>query len=119
MAYIPGIIFVIIGVIVSITSYFFVEEIFIFTYVGLSFVAYGILKMIYKKITSPKKETPIQHNNQVNHKKRHYHHPHCPNCNIQVGIHNNFCHNCGTNLKNQGSNPNFQNPSQHQYNQRR
>lgn len=115
MARISGIVFIIVGIIVTITSYFFVEEIFVFSYIGILFIVWGIIKIIYKKLTSPsKKKTDFI----KQHKKHRNRRPHCPYCNKVIVIHDNFCSNCGALLKNQRSNPNFQNTGQQQYNKR-
>ena len=110
MASIPGIVFIIIGVVVSIVSFFFVEAIYAFTYVGLAFIGYGLIKIIYKKLTKSKEAKT----HQPHHKKHRTHHPHCPFCNNIILPHNNFCSHCGAYLKNQGSNPNLNSSGQHQ-----
>jgi len=101
--------FMIIGAIVSIVSYFLVEELFVFTYVGLAFIVWGLLKLIYKKLTAPKNPKPHHQ-----HKKHRVHHPHCPFCNIIIKPHDNFCSHCGGYLKHQRGNPNLNNSRNHQ-----
>ncbi len=97
MAAIKGIIFVIIGLFVSISSYALGKKgsanLQLFIYVGISFVAFGLIKMLIEAAGKPKKEKKTLHkpasasqNPRVKH---------CPVCRIKMPSYANFCFNCG------------------------
>ena len=109
MVKIHGAAFIIIGFVVAVTS-FFIKDLRVFMYVGLGFVLWGLLKLLYirltnekpdikkeHKITHPTHTKPIYHRPQQTHSQPQYRH--CPNCRSAVRIENTFCPRCGTRLK--------------------
>jgi len=110
MARISGEVFIIIGIIVAITS-FFVKAIFFFVYVGAGFIIWGGIKLLYTKLAGEEKP-------KKQHAQHKSHHRLCPYCNRQVKPHDNFCSNCGALLKHQRRNVNLNQASHNQYHNR-
>ncbi len=112
MAKIPGIVFIIIGAVVAITS-IIVRSIFFFIYVGAGFILWGGGKILYSRLAEeekPKKDMARQH---VHHKAPNHS---CPYCNRLTRPHDNFCSNCGALLKHQRGHENLNQGSHNQHN---
>jgi len=100
MADISPIAFIIIGLIVSVVSFF--TKLYLFIVVGVCFILWGIFKLLKK----PKKKHIIHTNT------------HCPRCRFQISPHDNFCRHCGWQLKHKRGHPHFQYSSNNQYSNR-
>jgi len=79
MAGIHGLIHIIVGAIVVIISIILRDSLFVFVYVGIGFIIFGILKLLYNKIKNPKEKKHKHQPHQratvhPNHHKRNIHH---------------------------------------------
>lgn len=98
MASIPGIVFIIIGIIMSVVSFFRIESLKVFIYVGLLFVFWGLVKIIAKTLRSEKKratEYEEEYYKSQKPQQRHAQTRYCPRCRSQIALHHNFCSKCG------------------------
>lgn len=96
MARIPPLLWVLIGVVVSITSY--VVDLYIFFYVGLCFVGYGFFSGVVLATTS--KQTRMDESIENNIDK--FTRPkfvNCSKCSSPSYPSQNFCHVCGHKLR--------------------
>ncbi len=115
MTRIHGSVFVIIGLVVSVVSYL-LEHLFAFLYVGIVFIFYGLIKLIFFSSKKEKSQTQNPHlqPNQSNQKyqqqqypqlkpnvKVHYHpqtnyqYVICPSCGYHMHTSYRFCPRCG------------------------
>ena len=104
MAKIHGIVYLITGIFVAVASYeISYGKLYVFFYIGLLFIIYGIAKTIIEFINKDKKKevnSPNIHKNQLNQFK----HPlkqqykRCPNCGNVARGYDNFCPRCGNRL---------------------
>ncbi|MBN1156382.1 zinc ribbon domain-containing protein [Candidatus Woesearchaeota archaeon] len=98
MTSIKGIVFIIIGLFVSITSYVLGKKggtnLQIFVYVGIAFVAFGLVKMLIETAGKPKKEKrPEQRTNPASPSNQRV--KYCPGCGAKMPAYAHFCFNCG------------------------
>ncbi|MDP3765033.1 MAG: hypothetical protein Q8R04_00820 [Nanoarchaeota archaeon] len=102
MAKIHGLVYIVVGLFVSIFSWKVNYEKFIFFfYVGLIFVFIGILKLVFGLIKRKmdRKEEPLE---RVHHKvsiqphHQAHHYKRCHKCGNAVKLHDGFCSRCGT-----------------------
>ena len=90
---IPGWVFILIGAIIAITSYF-VPHLKFFFYVGVALFAYGIAKLVFSFIVKEEKEDAYvqQAMNEVQELR-------CKKCSNFIRNFDNFCSYCGMRLK--------------------
>ncbi|MBU0667032.1 MAG: zinc-ribbon domain-containing protein [Nanoarchaeota archaeon] len=120
MAKIPGVAYIIVGIIISVYSKLMVSKtgkdpfLDIFFYIGAFFVFVGVVKIIFarskkekpinkfdslqsmplKKQTTPKQTTPIKPTQQTSQNVLF-----CPRCGAKHYSTSNFCHLCGSRLR--------------------
>ena len=96
MAKIPGIVFLIVGIGVAVSSLIIkAKQLFIFSIVGGIMVVYGVIQMLAKKKTEPPvkyvQPPPTNHYSQG-------HIKYCPKCGITSSSDDFYCARCGTPL---------------------
>lgn len=95
---ISGLIFIVVGIIIGIASYF-IPNMEFFYIAAAGFVLYGIYKMIRgvlsKKLLGPEPKT----NESKPGKEPSEDTTPCPKCGLKHYSHANYCQNCGTKLK--------------------
>lgn len=96
MASINGIWFLLIGLVVTIISYFN-EDLSLFLYVGMAFIVYGAFKLALKYMTSQKEPAQPKRNPQqpIQPQQTPPQHYYCRNCGRKLFMQDNFCTNCG------------------------
>jgi len=112
MAKISGIIFVILGVVVSVASYFVnsyqgTNSLLVFIYIGYAFIAYGVAKIVAKmilgknKLSSEELQRELAGTNSINPSSvsKNSLPPgyigRCKKCNTPMRNVNVYCHRCG------------------------
>lgn len=93
MAKIHGLVYILVGLLVSILSYRLnYEKLIFFFYAGLFFILVGISKLIFWFI---KKQEKVQHQaaNQARYQAHHY--KRCHKCGSAVVFNGRFCSKCG------------------------
>ena len=104
MASIPGWIYIIIGVAIAIYSKLLVKEtganpfLNIFFYIGVAFIAVGLVKTIFKR---SKKDKPVNEPHTPVQQKQTQNTPgivYCNRCGAKHYSNSNFCHLCGSRL---------------------
>jgi len=94
MVKIHGIIYILIGIFISIASYFVnVNDLYIFFYAGMFFVAYGIAKIVLNFIMGQKEQQKQQ---QI--QKTHQSYRKCHRCGNIARLTDRFCARCGTKM---------------------
>jgi len=96
MSKIHWLIYVIVGLFVSIASWrIYYNRFIIFFYIGLIFILIGIAKLIFSLMeTKEKKETAHKPQDKAHaHQAQQF--KYCTRCGAQLRIHNNFCSRCG------------------------
>ncbi len=96
---IPGIAFIITGMIISGTSYYLNKirdsnSLRIFVIIGFLFIIYGLFKIILKKaidLGKPKKH----YKHTPEYYQKHHTYKFCPKCGSKLRETFNFCYNCG------------------------
>lgn len=92
MASIHGLVFIVIGAVVSLVSQFS-DNLRVFTYVGLVFIGYGIIKLFLSRINNPIKKAEDKIIQQFEGAIT------CNGCSIQLDNRCNFCPKCGMRLQ--------------------
>ncbi len=103
MAKIHGFVYLIIGIFVSLVSYFSKNEALkLFIYIGFLFGFIGIVKLFISSL-SKKKEKPIKQHPKTFHKqpipKQNSYTKYCPHCRNIIRVSDNFCSRCGQALR--------------------
>ena len=104
MAKVHGIIYLIIGLFVTVASYKInYDKLYLFFYIGLLFIIYGVAKIIIGFINKEerKKVAPSNiHKNQLNQFKQpiKQQYKRCQNCGNVARGYDNFCSRCGNRM---------------------
>ena len=95
MVKIHGIIYILIGIFISIASYFVnVNDLYIFFYAGMFFIAYGVAKIVLGFIIGQKEQQKaVQHKTQA-----HQSYKKCHRCGNIARLTDRFCSRCGTKM---------------------
>ena len=107
MAKVHGIIFLVIGLFVSIASYKInYDKLYVFFYIGLLFIIYGVAKIIIGFINKDeKKQAPLNRlsQNQLNQLRQpvKQQYKRCQTCGNVARGHDNFCSRCGARISSQ------------------
>ncbi|MEK6891717.1 MAG: zinc ribbon domain-containing protein [Nanoarchaeota archaeon] len=101
MAKIHGIVYLIIGLFISIASYYIkYDKLYPFFYVGLLFITFGVAKIVIGFINKEeKKQSPLNRLNPNQFRqapKQQY--KRCPTCGNVARASDNFCARCGNRL---------------------
>ncbi len=97
MAKIHWIIYIVIGLFVSILSWRLnYEKLIFFFYVGLFFILVGIIKLLISLINRKTSKKEIVHKVQHQTPKNYQRFKHCRRCGNIVRISDSFCSKCGT-----------------------
>ena len=95
MAKIHGIVYIIVGLFVSILSWKFnKDKLIIFVYTGLLFILIGIAKLIFSFISRRKGKSDAA-NQKIQPKAQL---KYCPQCGSAAKLHDKFCAKCGARL---------------------
>jgi ribosomal protein L40E len=100
MVKIPAIAYLLIGVLISVTS-MYIEGLKLFFYVGLLFIAIGVFKIVVRFITKPKETTIEKKAEGISQQQQQYRQPGikvCKNCGAGSYSQARFCYYCGTKL---------------------
>lgn len=106
MSSIHGTIFVIIGILMGGIS-LYKEELLIFRYASLVFIAYGVFKLLIKQLTTkstsqPLKTEQFKQESQYSREQRLFNEQQtgfCKRCKSQISSFDNFCSYCGSKLR--------------------
>ncbi|MBI4146667.1 hypothetical protein HY489_05015 [Candidatus Woesearchaeota archaeon] len=102
MTGIHWLIWLVVGLFVTITSTKLGGKLTMFLWVGILFIVIGIGKLAYKMLTAPK-ESHKGHAPQVHKTTHHEVHNgpkrYCPKCGSQAIVHDNYCKHCGMRLR--------------------
>lgn len=92
MAKIHGLVYVIIGLSISIVSWKLKnEKLMSFFYIGLIFVLIGFVKLIFNKIKRKVGKTEKIHKATYQNQRFKY----CPKCRTMLNVYDRFCRRCG------------------------
>lgn len=96
MAKIHGLVYVIIGILVSIASWKINKEaLYLFFYVGILFIGVGAAKLLLSLISN-KKEEEIMHHRKIQPQAQHFqHYRRCKKCGSVMKANDRFCSKCG------------------------
>lgn len=98
MAKIHGLVYIVVGLFVSILSLKLNYQRFIvFFYAGLVFIVFGVIKLIFNLIKSKSNKTKDVHH-KIEHKQQirsQQHFRYCPKCRNIMKLHDRFCSRCG------------------------
>jgi DNA-directed RNA polymerase subunit RPC12/RpoP len=106
---IPGYIFILVGIAVSISAYY--SKLYFFIVVGAGFILWGLGKIVAMKFISSggakekdwdKKAQEIRPNHIKKEQNPVHMHPTviaCPSCGLKHYSHANFCQHCGSKIK--------------------
>ncbi len=100
MAKIHGAVYLIIGIFISLVSYFSTNKsLRFFIYIGFLFGIIGIIKLLFTSLKKKKKEKPVQHTHykhpKVSQKEQSLFTKYCQRCGNLVRTFDNFCSRCG------------------------
>ena len=104
MAKVHGIVYLIIGIFVAIASYKInYDKLYVFFYIGLLFIIYGVAKIIIDYINKDEKKQVVPPNinkNQLNQFRQPVKqlYKRCPNCGNVARGYDNYCPRCGNRL---------------------
>lgn len=97
MAKIHGLVYIIIGILVSIASWKINKEsLYLFFYLGILFIGVGAAKLLLGLLKNKKEEEKVVHHKVPHHQSRHLqHYRHCRRCGNVMRINDRFCGKCG------------------------
>lgn len=102
MVKIHGIVFLVLGLFISISSYKInYGKMYLFFYAGLFFIIYGVAKIVIGFIAGEKKQGQTAlHRNQLDQYKQpaRQQYKRCQNCGNVARGHDNFCSRCGNRM---------------------
>ena len=97
MPKIHGLVYVAVGLFVSIFSWKFnYQKLIFFFYVGLIFILVGIIKLLFELVKFKKEKIKPSH--QAIQKHQSHHIKYCSQCGNPARIHDKFCSKCGARI---------------------
>src|SRR3989338_3335050 len=98
MAKIHGLVYLIIGIFVSVASWKINnEDLYIFFYAGILFVGVGVAKLLLSLMRNKKEDEKIIHHKEISHRQTQHlqHYKRCKGCGSVMRINDRFCSRCG------------------------
>ena len=98
MAKIHGLVYIIIGIFVSVASWKINnEDLYLFFYVGILFIGAGVAKLLLGFLKNKKETEKTVHQRKTHHQSQHLqqHYKRCKRCGSIIRANDRFCSRCG------------------------